>query len=313
MSENGKKDDIKNEGKDRDHKLTINVETSAELEELRKQFKKAEDERKAAEKKLEEQATVYKKLEDEKGQLGVKVEDYEEKLKTHAEKEYKAKCAILIEKATEVFKDPVTGKPDQAKIDEMKKKLEDPEKGPENLRMSQYLVTHLEDLIKKGAEQAVAAKKAKEEKEAKGEGKDDKDGKGDKEGKGKDDEAKPANAKSTDAKSKEAATKEAGSEAGSKAGGVTPLTSQQTGTGDKPQTWDSHVAMIQDLRKRARDYSDPEGQAMAQATLDELWKKWAKQVKLDYHEEGRRMKEDEQKMPKIKELQRAPPRPKKGE
>jgi len=239
----------------------VQIDPEGDINKLQEELEKVTKEAKEAKDALMAEQEKTKTLGEEKTALTDDKGDLEAKLKLIAEKEYKAKCEIMIAKAKELFKDPKTGEVDDARIKEMQTKFDDPEKGPENLKMEEYMIGHLEDMLKKGAEQA----KAEDEKTAKEKGE------------------------------KATATAKAGTEAGSTATGQAKLGGEvATGEGqggESPETFDSYVAMVQDLRKRARDPSDPEKQAEAQAQLSELWKKWAKMVKADYVESGLKGKE----------------------
>jgi len=250
----------------------------AEAEKVEKAKKDAEQKKKDASltdddkvKELEKARADIKKLEDEKKAIEEKNEDYFAKLEQISEQEYIKKSEAIIKKAEALFKDPKTGKADEEKIKDIKTKLEDPEKGPENLKMTEYMLNHLEEMLQKGSEQAQKAEK---------ENKDKKD-----------------------------AENKAGKEGGSDATGQAKLTGQEAagGTigGEAPEEWDSYVAMISDLRKRARDPKDPEKQAEAQAQLNELWKRWAELVKADYTQASLKKEYAPDKVPqeKLKKLQ----------
>lgn len=280
MSEEDKKNKTPKEGEGQDKKtVDINVKVSGgntppaaqtsevqvdpegDITKLQKQLEKVTKEAAEAKEKLEAELAKTKTLTEEKGTLTEDKGDLEAKLKLVAEKEYKKKCEIMIAKGREIFKDPKTGEVDEEKIKDMETKFADPEKGPENLKMEEYMIGHLTKMLKKGAEEA----KTEKEKKAK------------------------------EAGEKKKATEKAGSEAGAKATGQAKLTGEEaTGEGqggETPESYDSYVAMVQDLRRRARDPSDPEKQAEATAQLKELWLKWAKMTKADYLEAGLKGKE----------------------
>jgi hypothetical protein len=250
------------EGKATD--ITIKVDRSQEIKDLQDQLKKAEDERKKAEDDLQAKADELKTLADEKKALEEDKGDLESKMQLIAEKEFEKKKQILLAKAKKLFI-TADGKEDEAKVKKLTDQLnqEDSKKSAEALKLNEYLIGHLEEALVKGAE---AKQKAKAEQAQKN-------------------------------KDKAQANKDAGTEKGSEAQGQTPLTGEeqtgeQTTEGD---SWDSHYAMIADLRRRARDPKDPEKQAEAQAILQELWKKWATTVKKDYGQGKMDFKPEKQK------------------
>lgn len=244
--------------------VVIKVDRSKEIEDLQKQWKEAEDARKKAEQDLEAKVKELETAQEEKKALEEDKGDLESKMQLIAEKEFHTKKEILITKAKELFKTP-DGKEDEEKIKKLTDQLEqeDSAKAAEALKMNEFMIGHLEEMLVKGAE---IEAKAKEE------------------------EAKKN-------KDKANANKEAGTEQGSKATGTAVLTGDEA-TGTPPaegDEWDSHYAMIADLRKRARDPKDPEKQAHAQAVLKELWEKWAKTVRHDYDQGKMDFKIEKQK------------------
>ena len=232
--------------------ISIKVDRSEELKDLQSQLKKAEEEKVKAIADLQTKADELKGVQDEKKSLEDDKGDLEAKMQLIAEAEFVKKREILVTKAKELFRKP-DGTEDEEKVKKLQDQLtqDDSAKATEALKMNQYLIGHLETALVDGAKIEADAKKAEAEKKAK------------------------------DAKIK----KDAGTEQGSDASGQLPLSNdEQTGvssSGD-PEGWDSHHAMIADLRRRARDPKDPEKQAEAQAQLNELWKKWAKTVRKDY-------------------------------
>jgi len=246
MSENKDKD--QSQGNEKEQKVRVVVDRSAEIEALQEQLKKITAEKDAKVLEAEKLAKEKTDLEGTKGNLQTEKEDLEAKLKTIAEKEFNAKKTAVLERVKGVFKDPA----DEARIKEIESRLNDPEKGPENLKQTEYMMGVLEDSLRKGADEQLKAEKLKKEKE---------------------DAAKAA----TGGKAPEG-------------GETAPLgQAQQTGatvgnakTGEP--SFDSYEAMIRDLRARARDPKDPVKQAEAEAILKELWKKWAKQVKTDFEQ-----------------------------
>lgn len=239
MSEEEKKKDAEKERKEH---LTIEVDRSKEIEDLQNQLKAIEADAKV--KKAEAEKLVKEKsdLEAEKNNLVTEKEHLEGTLKTIAEKEFNAKRDVLMSRVKTVFSRPE----DEKRIKEIEEKLNDPDKGPENLKQTEYMVGVLDEALQKGKAESEAAKKLEDDKK-----------------------------KAAQAGEKKPAPK----------GGDTAQLSQEQITGGKQEGevgYDSYEAMIHDLRVRARDPRDPAKQAEAEAILKELWKKWATQVKKDF-------------------------------
>jgi len=135
------------------------------------------------------------------------------------------------------------------------KKIEEGIKSPEDLKATQFMLETLNAAMKEGAE---AHKKLTEEEEKK----------------------TAEEAKRLEEEKKATSKAEP---VGTGAGGQATL-AQATGTSVRKE-YDSHEAMIRDLRRRSHS-DDPEEKAIANAILDELFLKWSHAVKLDY--EGKR-------------------------
>ncbi len=240
MSAEDKEKNAKAE-ENRKEKLTIELDRSKEIEDLQKQLKDIETEAKAKKAEAEKLAKEKADLETEKNNLTTEKEHLEGTLKTIAEKEFNAKRDALMTRVKTVF-----GKPeDEKRVKEIQDKLNDPEKGPENLKQTEYMIGVLDEAMQRGKKEAEDAKKLEEDK-------------------------------------KKAAT---GDVKSAPRGGDTAQLSQEQLTGGKKEGevgYESYEAMIRDLRARARDTRDPAKQAEAEAILRELWKKWSLQVKKDF-------------------------------
>jgi hypothetical protein len=237
------------EGKDgkpeesKESKIKVTVDRSPEIDSLNAELAKI---RKEAEIKTAEAEKLSKEksdLEALKGNLQTEKEDLEAKLKTIAEKEFNAQRDAVLSRVKTVFKDPA----DEARVKEIEARLNDPEKGPDNLKQTIYMMGVLEDSIKKA--------NAEKEKEAQAEI-----------------ERKKAS--------------QGGTLPPAPTGGDTAhLTPQQiSGAINNPVDagYDSYEAMIRDLRNRARNGKTPADKAEAEAILKQLWVKWGKQVKKDF-------------------------------
>ncbi len=239
MSAENDKKDAKEEN--RKERITLEVDRSKEIEDLQKQLKDIEAEAKSKKAEAEKLSKEKADLETEKNNLTTEKEHLEGTLKTIAEKEFNAKRDALMTKVKTVF-----GRPeDEKRIKEIEEKLNDPEKGPENLKQTEYMIGVLDEALQKGKKEAEDAKKLEDDKK-----------------------------KAAQTGDKKAAPR----------GGDTAQLSQEQITGGKKDEvgYESYEAMIRDLRARARDPRDPAKQAEAEAILKELWKKWSLQVKKDF-------------------------------
>jgi hypothetical protein len=242
MSEEDKNKDA--EDKRHKEQVTIVVDRSKELEDLQKQLQAVEADAKA--KKAEVEKLTKEKIDSdaEKNNLITEKEHLEGTLKTIAEKEFNTKRNILMARVKTVFSRPE----DEKRIKEIEDKLNDPDKGPENLKQTEYMIGVLDEALQKGKVESEAAKKLEDDKKKAAQA----------------GERKPA----------------------PQGGDTAPLSNEQiTGEKSEEEGYDSNEAMIRDLNARARDPRDPAKQAEAQAILKELWKKWAMQIKKDF--EGR--------------------------
>lgn len=230
----------------KDSKITVTVDRSAEIEALQAELAKAkidaDTQRKEAEKLSKEKAD----LEQVKTNTETEKEDLKAKLEAIAEKEFNAKKDAVLKRVTGVFSKPE----DAERAKEITARLNDPEKGPENLRQTEYMINILEENIKKGKEEQEAKAKAEEEKKK--------------------------------------AAEAAGEKKAPKGGETATLNQQQTGgagappAGNKGTAYESEEAMIRDLKQRSLDPRDPAKQAEAKAILNQLWKKWGIAIKKDY-------------------------------
>lgn len=235
------------DGKNNQAQVNVVLDRSAELEALQKQLKDIEAESKKQRESAEKLAEEKKALEQEKTNLLSEKEQLEGDLKLIAEKEFNKKKTALMERVGKAFA------PEDKRLKEIESKLNDPEKGPDNLKEVEYTMGILEEAMAKGKAEIEAIRK-------------------------KDDDAKKA---AEDAK-------KAGQAPPPPTGGETAQLNdaQQTGNGKKEEVgYDSYEAMISDFVIRARDTRDPAKQAEAEAILKELWKKWAKNVKSDFEKQ----------------------------
>jgi hypothetical protein len=238
------KEKARREEPEHETKIRLELDRSKEIEDLQRQFKVAEEEAKKSKAEVEKLAKEKADLEQEKTNLATEKEDLSEKLKTIAEKEFNAKKSALMDKVKTVFPNA----DDEKRIKEIQTKLDDPEHGPQNLKETEYMISVLDEALRKGKAQSEAEKKAEEDK-------------------------------------KKAASEQKAPTGGETA---VLSQAQQTGgnAGKKEEVgFDTYEAMIRELRTRSRDTRDPAKQAEAQALLDELWKKLATQIKKDF--EGR--------------------------
>ena len=230
------------ENKNKDGKeMTVNVEVSrsAEIEALQKELKKIEEEARGHKTQAEKLASEKAALEQEKGNLTSEKEQLEGTLHTIAEKEFKAKREALMSRVTKTFN------PEDKRYLDIKARLEDQEKGPQNLKEIEYTMNILEEAMEKGKVEMEAMRKKEEEKAKAG-------------------TPPPAPTGGTTA---------------------TLSQEQITGSSKPAEEgYDSYEAMITDLVVRSKDNKDPTKQAEAQAVLGELWKKWAIQVHKDFEQ-----------------------------
>lgn len=236
-------DKSKEQTNEKEQKLRVVVDRSAEIEALQTQLQKITEEAKVKSAEAERLAKEKSELETLKGNIQTEKDSLEATLKTISEKEFNAKKEAVLSRVKTAFKE------DESRVKEIESRLNDPEKGPENLKQTEYMMVVLEDSIKKGVEEIEKVEKARKEKEA----------------------------------AAQAATGQKAPE-----GGETAKLNQAQQTGGAAQaktgepSYDSYEAMIRDLRARARDSRDPVKQAEAEAILKELWKKWGKAVHSDF-------------------------------
>lgn len=232
---NKKKDgDQSQDGQGRE--VILKVDRSEEMKDLQLQLDKQMAELHKRDESLKAKELELAKITEEKKVVSDENVNIKTQLETIAEKEWIKTKTVVKERVEKLFPN------DEGKVKEIMGKLEDPEKGPENLAMTEYMMKTLEDSINKGR---------------------------DEERKAKETEAAKAKAEA------EAKTK------GQPAGSGVPITGAQTGE-NQPEGYENDVALIRDVRRRSRDPSDPIKQAEAQAILDELFKKWVITVKKDF-------------------------------
>jgi hypothetical protein len=222
--------------------VSIDITRSAELEAMQKELKRVEEESRGHKAEAEKLAAEKQTLEQEKGNILSEKEQLEGDLAIIAKKEFDAKSGVLLGKAEVAF-----GSKEDARYKEFEKKLNDPEKGPQNLRELEFTMGVLEEALSKGKAEMEKFKKTEEE-------------------------------------AKKVGTTPPAPTGG---GTAPLNEQQITGGGAKPQIeegYDSYEAMLSDLVIRARDPSDPAKQAEAQAVLEEFWKKWAIQVHKDFEQ-----------------------------
>ena len=219
--------------------VNISVDRSAEIESLQKQLRAIEEESRGHKSQAEKLTAEKLALEQEKGNIISEKEQLEGTLATIAEKEFKAKREALMSRVTKAFN------PEDKRFKDIQSRLEDPEKGPQNLKEIEYTMNILDDAMEKGKKDLEALQKREEEKQKAG-------------------TPPPAPTGGTTATlSQEQIT-----------GGVKPA----------EEGYDSYEAMITDLVVRSKDSRDLAKQAEAQSVLQELWKKWAIQVHKDFEQ-----------------------------
>lgn len=232
-------EDNKNKEQNKDMNVNVTVDRSAEIEALQKELKKIEEESRGHKSQAEKLAAEKIALEQEKGNIISEKEQLEGTLHTIAEKEFKAKREALMSRVTKTFNQ------DDKRFMDIKARLEDQEKGPQNLKEIEYTMTILEEAMEKGKAEMEAMRKKEEDKVKAG-------------------TPPPAPTGGTTA---------------------TLSQEQITGSSKPAEKgYDSYEAMITDLVVRAKDNKDPTKQAEAQAVLGELWKKWAIQVHKDFEQ-----------------------------
>lgn len=219
--------------------VKVEVDRSAEIEALQKELKKIEEEARSHKTQAEKLAQEKAALEQEKGNIMSEKEQLEGTLATIAEKEFKAKREALMSRVTNAFN------PEDKRYKDIEARLNDPEKGPQNLKEIEYTMSILEEAMEKGKKELEAFQKKEEDKQKAG-------------------TPPPAPSGGTTATLSE---------------------EQLTGgTKQEEEGYDSYEAMITDLVIRSRDSKDPAKQAEAQSVLNELWKKWAIQVHKDFEQ-----------------------------
>jgi hypothetical protein len=239
MSESNK-DKEKKEGEGQQsqgREVTIKVDRTEEMKDLQTQIEKIEAEARKKDEEKKALETELAKEKEEKKTVSEEKDSLKSQLETIAEKEWAKKKTEVKDRTVKLFPN------DENRVKDIMSKLEDPEKGPENLGMTEYMLNTIEDAINKGKEE--------------------------------------------ERKVKEAEVLKAKVEAEAKAKGTPPasgpaLTGAQTGDNKEQVGYESEVAMIRDLRRKARDPTDPVKQAEAEAILNELFLKWAKATKSDY-------------------------------
>lgn len=236
MSEKDTTPSTEKDKEDKKGSTTIVIDRSAEMESLQTRLKTIEEEaRKTKEEKVALEAAKTQ-LETEKKAKEEEAEDLKSQLEIIAEKEFTKERNLILDRAKTDFG------AENPRYKEIEAKLTDPEKGPDNLKETKYMLDILEESMRKGAEAQAALKKLDEDK----------------------------------ARAEAASAGQPIPPTGSTVG----LTEQQTGGQDAG--YESYEAMIRDLRIRSRDPKDPVKQAVAQSVLDELFKKWCIAIKKDY-------------------------------
>jgi len=224
-----------------------------EAEELTKQLKDAQEAKKTAETTLEEKTT--------------EAEDFKNKLALIAEQKLNAKRKLILDKAKEVIKD-----------EERLKKISEGMKSPEDVQATEFMINTLSETLAEGKrqhEEAIAKEKLDTARKALLEVFPD--------AKDKIEGAENLEALETLKKELKPVDDKAGT--GTPADPVGKGGAGQVGLPTKAGTagegYDSHQAMVKDLRRM--EHSDnPEEAAYAKAVLDELFKKWSSAVKKRY-------------------------------
>lgn len=230
--------------------IEVNIDTSS-MEKLIEQLKEKDAEAKKLGAEVEKQVREKKEIAKSLEEKTAVAEDLEGKLKIIAEKKFNEKKTIIMTAAKELIKD-----------EDRLKKIEEGIKKPEDLKATEFMIETLATAIKEGKE-AHEKVLSDEEKKAQEEA------------------AKIEAAKTTDGKTKEDKEKaEKAADPVGKGGSGQVSLSQQSGKGGAKE-YDTHEAMIRDLRKRQHS-EDPEVAAEAEAILDELFRKWGRAVKKSY-------------------------------
>jgi len=265
-------------GEKREIEVTVNTSS---MEKLIEQLKEKDDEAKRLGAEVEKQVREKKELAKTLGEKTAVAEDLEGKLKIIAQKKFDEKKAIIMKAAKELIKD-----------EDRLKKIEEGIKEPEDLKATEFMIDTLATAIKEGKEaheKVLTAEEKKAQEEA-----------------AKIEAGKKAGEKTGEKTGEKVLTAEEKKAAEKKAevvgtGGVGQVSlAQQSGEGGRKE-YDTHEAMIRDLRKRQHS-EDPEVAAEADAILDELFRKWGRAVKKDYEGRGKAINVGEKSQPSLKDL-----------
>jgi hypothetical protein len=233
-----------NQGEKKPQEIKVTVDAE-QLKMAIEAQKRAEDERKKLQDQLDALEAKRKLEAEELVKIKEKAEEDREKLELITQADFEKKRNTLLEKAKALIQDP-------ERVKDIEKKLSNPDLTPEQavdqLQATEYMISVLDDAMKKGEE---AHKKLLDEEKKK--------------------------ADDLEKKLKE------GGGAGQPAGSAPLSTGQITGGTPQVGGYDSYEAMIRDLRKKEHS-PNPEVAAMAKNALTELFRKWAMSVKKEYRE-----------------------------
>lgn len=265
---NIQKDDKDKNNKSKSTSVNVVIDRSPEMEELRAQLKKIEEEKnklaREAEEKLkkanEERINALKKAEEDKinvlreaEKIKKEKEDYENKLKILAEQEFNEKREALLQRAKTCFAH------NEDKYKDIEAKLNDPEKGPDVLKSTEYILNLVEDAFKTQREQ-----QQKTEDESK--------------------KLMEAQKKAEELASRKPVPRE---------GDTAIFTNGQSENGSEGNinnvegvpSWETKEAMIRDLyaKKNNTNPINASERAEAEAALKQLFLKWAKDARQKYN------------------------------
>jgi len=252
-------------------KIDINVD-SEQMKRLLKDLETKDKEAKELQEKLEKAVKDKETAETTLEEKTTEADDFKAKLALIAEQKLNAKRKIILDKAKEVIKD-----------EDRLKKISEGMKSPEDVQATEFMIDTLAQTLEEGKkqhEEMLAKEKLDETRKALLEKFPD----------AKEKIEGAENIEGLEALRKELTPKtDEGAGTGDekppeKATGVTKLGPAQTGA--KGEGYDSHQAMVRDLRKM--EHSDnPEEAAYAKTVLDELFRKWSVAVKKRYEGKSR--------------------------
>jgi len=233
-------------------KIEVSVENKS-TEQLIEMLKAEEQKRKDAEALTKKAQEDLQKKADELEGLKTDSDNYKSKLQIIADKQFIERKTAIEGKAKSLLKD-------DAKLKAVMDKI----KEPADLQATEFMLDTLQGALQTGQAELDKAIKTRKDELVKN---------------FPDAKAQIEATKNLDEIETLSKTLKPADNKGSAAGAV-PL-SNQGASGYKSEGYDTHMAMIQDLRKKERS-SNPEEAAEAKAILNELFKKWTVAVKKQY-------------------------------